>query len=330
MTVLIPAYKPDEYLVRQTEQLCRFNVLIVDDGSGEEYAEIFSRAEAAGAIVLRHENNRGKGAALKTGMKYLIENRPDEDVVTADADGQHLYEDIVKIAETVKHEQNCLIIGERNINEMPLRSKTGNTMTRIIYAIVTRNPVSDTQTGLRGIPSSLLNWAVSISGDRYEYEMNMLLSAAPNNITIKGVSITTKYIDNNSASHFNGLTDGARIYALILKHATVPVIMYLLEYVLTAALLGTTGSFAVALLIPRLINIVGDVLLNKNLTFRKKGALKIVLHYAISAVVAVGAMFILQAIASPWSVLYLKPLTDLVLFAAVYFIERILIYKETK
>ena len=328
MTVLIPAYKPDEKLVRQTEQLRGFNVLIVDDGSGEEYADIFRQSEAAGANVLKHDKNRGKGAALKTGINYLLENMPREDVVTADADGQHLYEDIVRLAEYMERENDCLVIGERNIKEMPLRSKTGNTLTRIAYSLVTRKPVSDTQTGLRGIPAKLLRWAAGIDGDRYEYEMNMLLSAAPANITIKGIPITTKYIDNNKGSHFHGLKDGARIYRLILKHASVPVIGYLAEYVLAIVLLGFTGNMAVSVLLPRLLNIAANILFNKNLNFRNKGSLKITLHYSLSVLSLLGTLFLFMLLDAGFAIAYLKPLADLALFIPVYFIEKKFIYMK--
>lgn len=328
MTVLIPAYKPDENLVQQAEQLKGFNVLIVDDGSGEEYRDIFRQAEIAGATVLRHDKNRGKGAALKTGINYLLGNMPEEDVVTADADGQHLYEDIVKIAEFMRSDKECLVIGERNIKEMPLRSKVGNTLTRILYSLVTRKPVEDTQTGLRGIPSKLLGWASNIEGDRYEYEMNMLLSAGPCNIIIKGVPITTKYIDNNKGSHFHGLKDGARIYRLILKHAAVPVAAYLAEYVLAIVLFVVTNELAISILLPRLINIIADILLNKNLTFRNKGAGKIAFHYVLSVLMLVSSLFLLRQLAAGSSLVYLKPIVDLVLFIPVYYIEKKFIYKD--
>ena len=98
--VIIPAYEPEEKLIPLTQQLIAKNleVVVVDDGSGENYLPIFTKL--TGATVLTHPENKGKGEALKTAYRYIKETHAHEEVaiVTADSDGQHSPEDIVRIA----------------------------------------------------------------------------------------------------------------------------------------------------------------------------------------------------------------------------------------
>ena len=103
VTVIIPAYKPDEKLISTLNDLTVAgfsDILVVDDGSGTEFAPIFDQVkEIPACTLLRHPVNRGKGAALKTAMTYFLDNRPEQaGVVTADADGQHLAKDIAAVS----------------------------------------------------------------------------------------------------------------------------------------------------------------------------------------------------------------------------------------
>lgn len=219
MTILIPAYKPDLHmpaLVREIrEQAPDMRVLVVDDGSGAEFEPVFIEAEAAGAVLLRHETNRGKGAALKTGFTYLKENGETEGCVTADADGQHTANDIFKVAALTAAHPGCLIMGGRKFNRpgVPLRSKAGNYATRFTFNLLCGQCIGDTQTGLRGIPADLLSDMCDVPGDRYEYEMQQLLRARQMDVELKETEIATVYLDeDNSASHFNPARDAMRVY----------------------------------------------------------------------------------------------------------------------
>ena len=101
MIILIPAYKPDQSLVRLAralrEQDPSAEILVIDDGSGSTYAPIFTELRIDGVTVQTHPANRGKGAALRTGIAWATANRPGEVIVTADADGQHLPHDIFRV-----------------------------------------------------------------------------------------------------------------------------------------------------------------------------------------------------------------------------------------
>ena len=210
--ILIPAYKPDESLISLLTTLkaqnCYSRILVVNDGSGAEYAPIFEKA-AALCEVTHHPVNRGKGAAIRTGLEILS----GMNVVTADCDGQHTPEDIKKIAAAI---DGSLVLGVRKKREMPVKSYVGNILTCLVFALKTGKWISDTQTGLRGIPASYIPASLTLAGDRYEYEMNVLMDACHRKLRIREIEIETVYIDNNRGTHFRALRDGLRIYKLIL------------------------------------------------------------------------------------------------------------------
>lgn len=219
--VLIPAYQPDQALIDTAAGLRErgFHVLIVDDGSGESYTGIFRKASAFGTI-LRKKVNHGKGAALKSGFHYIQNRRPDcKFVITADADGQHKPEDVARVSDFL-HEYGGLVIGSRQfLGDVPARSLFGNTITRSVFAAVSGVRVGDTQTGLRGFGVRLIPWLLTVPGERYEYEMNMLLDAARRKIPIAEVEIQTVYEAGNSSSHFDPVKDSVKIYRCIFRYA---------------------------------------------------------------------------------------------------------------
>ena len=200
---LIPAYQPTEILAKLVRQLylSGFWVVLVDDGSGKTYQWLFDRCVPY-AKVLHHEVNAGKGRALKTGLAEIIQHYDfSYVVVTVDADGQHCLEDVIAVCRIADRNPGALILGSRTLKErVPLRSRFGNTVTRLVYRISTGLNVHDTQTGLRAFHVSLIPVLLSIAGERYEYEMNVLLYCAREKIKIKEQEIETIYIDNNAAS----------------------------------------------------------------------------------------------------------------------------------
>lgn len=221
MLVLVPAYQPGEPLRTLLTGLRdeSADVVVVDDGSGPSSADVLQAAGDLGCTVLRHDTNRGKGAALKTGFRYVAQAHPGHDVVCADADGQHSLADIRQVAAAV-HSTGRMVLGVRRFDRRtPLRSRFGNTVTQVLFHAATGRHVTDTQTGLRGYPAHLLDRLVSIPGDRFEYEMNILLCAARDGVPIEQRQITTTYLDGNASSHFGALRDSARIYRPLLRFA---------------------------------------------------------------------------------------------------------------
>lgn len=222
IVVLIPAYNPTEDLIPLVNSLLNneFIVVIVNDGSLERTKYIFDKLDKERITLLVHDINKGKGQALKTGLEYIYNNLPCRGVITADADGQHIIDDIIKISETLKENDNCLILGSRfDTDSMPLGSKFGNRITRFVFKLATNKKVYDTQTGLRGIPFNYIKDFCSIPGQRYEYEINMLIYAIKKKIDIKEIGIHSIYIDNNKASSFHPFRDSCKIYKCIFKYS---------------------------------------------------------------------------------------------------------------
>ncbi|MBM2617832.1 glycosyltransferase family 2 protein [Actinoplanes sp. LDG1-06] len=208
MLLLLPVYQPSpdrlQALSAQFDQ-----VVIVDDGST-------TPVSVPGCVVLRHPFNLGKGAALKTGFAYAAREHPGSAVICADADGQHSAEDIRRVAERVE-QTGRLVLGVRRVRRMPARSRIGNAVTRSLFRAATGRWVRDTQTGLRGYPAGLLDWLGSIPGERFDYEMTVLLRAARDRHPIEQVPIATTYLNGNASSHFGSVRDAARIYRALLR-----------------------------------------------------------------------------------------------------------------
>ena len=147
-----------------------------------------------------------------------------------DADGQHLPDDMEKLLMKAAAEPMALIVGSRTIDRnVPWKSRMGNLITRRIFRMKTGVEVSDTQTGLRSFSTRLLDFMLDIEGERYEYEMNVLVTCAKANIPIIEVPIETIYHDKgNSCSHFRKVRDSVRIYRQLLKFSFVSFSSFLL------------------------------------------------------------------------------------------------------
>ena len=231
LTIVIPAYEPDDKLIGLVEQLNSSlenpDIVIVDDGSKDK--KIFeSLKNYSNVILLCHEVNKGKGAALKTAFKYINDNMKERIIVTADSDGQHAPKDIVKVYNFSKKYYKSLILGSRAFEgDVPKKSMFGNNVTRALMRMVFEYSFNDTQTGLRGFSSNLLPFLLEIKGERYEYEMNMLAEALKANIKIREIKIETIYNDGNKGTHFNPVKDFTKITLSILKY-TIPFFLSLI------------------------------------------------------------------------------------------------------
>lgn len=219
--VLIPAYEPDAELIPLVKRLKEngFGVLVVDDGSGPDYREIFDAVKEFGHVLV-HAHNRGKGAALKTGMAYIRDSMPQaKHFITCDADGQHRVEDVIRVQQQLEAGHKFVLTMRKQRKGIPLRSVVGNTMSRVVYALLTKRYLSDNQSGLRGFDCSYIDWLVQVEKDNYDYEMNMLYYAAKKAIPICTIPIEAIYINNNQSSHFHPVKDTVRIYRSLFKLA---------------------------------------------------------------------------------------------------------------
>ncbi|MCI7027547.1 MAG: bifunctional glycosyltransferase family 2/GtrA family protein [Eubacteriales bacterium] len=287
--ILIPAYKPDDKLVALTDQLLTHDdlkLVVVDDGSGEAFRPVFEALDKR-VTLISYPDNKGKGGALKTGIRYIMDHMPEcERLVTADADGQHRYADIRRVLDKSEEMPGALVLGSRAFDgDVPLRSRFGNAMTRQVFAIASGVKVRDTQTGLRGFDRDGMRLFVDVPGDRYEYEINMLLTAARAEMPIYEVTIETVYLNDNESSHFNPLKDSLRIYACILKFACSSLICFGIDYVLFQLLRTFIPLTWVSNLLARIVSASVNFTLNKKLVFKgNEKTLPAVLKYAALAV----------------------------------------------
>ncbi len=335
MIALIPAYKPEEKLIELSRSLFElgFRVVIVNDGSGEEYDDVFRNA-AEYALILRHDENRGKGRALKTGLR-CIENVfiPPYTVVTLDADGQHSVSDALSATKRAAQSPDSLVLGTRSFKgKVPPRSRIGNIITRTVFKISTGSSVSDTQTGLRAFSNRLIGTMINISGERYEYEMNVLMHCTKSGVEMIEVPIETIYIENNKSSHFNTITDSFRIYKEILCFSASSLASFFLDYGLYCALFGITGSVSVSNVTARLFSATANYTLNKKLVFGSRASVVgSAFKYAMLAVfVLLCNTTLLKLLVSYWGInaYGAKIVTEIMMFAVSYTAQKLFVFPK--
>ena len=250
--VLIPAYEPDEKLLQVLSELeeAGFSALVVNDGSGAEYDGIFEQA-AQTATVISLAQNGGKGAALRFGMNYIKTDCPDCDyVITCDADGQHLVSDVVRVSERLHSGADFVLTVRRQRHDIPFRSRFGNSLSRVVYALLTNQYLSDNQSGLRGFSVSHLDWMLKVRCDGYDYEMNMLYYANKQGIRITTLPIEAIYIGNNESSHFKPVQDTVRIYQSLFSSAAATFVAFAMMEIALLVLTFILGYHYITVTIP--------------------------------------------------------------------------------
>lgn len=341
--VLIPAYQPDKRLVVLVENLIlnRFPVLIVDDGSTAEHLEIFEEIkERFNCQIIKHEFNQGKGKALKTGFEHLLENKEITGCITVDADGQHLIEDICKVASELKKHPQALVLGSRNfdVDIVPLKSRLGNKITRFVTRFLIGQNITDTQTGLRGLSRLSMEKMIDLPGDRYEFEMNMLLHAKKLNITIIEVTIQTVYLDDNKSSHFNALLDSFRIYKQIFRFAVASSLSSLIDLAVFRLLFHFMDLFGfqhvvlIATVIARAVSSLFNFFANRKAVFQQLGDLKkqLLSYYILALIIMFMSWWGVLQLSKIVSIdiIWIKLLVDSVLFMLSFTVQKKLIFRR--
>ncbi|MGT2911582.1 glycosyltransferase [Streptococcus cameli] len=340
--LVIPAYEPDNKLLALLEDVYKHldcHVLIINDGSSHQAKAIFEQAERYGTII-HHKRNLGKGQALRTAFQYIHDRNQDTVIVTADADGQHAVADIDRVAQAAKHLPNQLILGVRQFsNDIPLRSQVGNKLTRLLFKLQTGVAVSDTQTGLRAFQSSMIPFMLGISGNRYEYEMNMLTSASQR-YTITEIPIQTIYIDDNESSHFRPIRDSLLIYKNLFQFALSSFSGFLIDYLVYAVtLLTLAGAPTIVRLflansLSRVTSSVCNYNLNKLLVFKNKDSNSITGPAYFALVVALficdtTLLYVFHKMLG-LNLYWVKIAVGILLFFVSWFVQKQFIFKERK
>lgn len=347
VSLVIPAYKPDEKLLTTLREAAEHfaDILVVDDGSGEEFAPIFQAAEEIPqCTLLRHPFNRGKGAALKTAITYFLKERPDfAGVVTADADGQHRTKDILAVAKAMA-ESGEVTLGCRDFSgaDVPPKSRFGNRITIGVFRLFFGMKIRDTQTGLRAFPKESLPLMVAVEGDRYEYETQMLFAMSRVKMPLRQVAIETVYIEENRSSHFRVVRDSLRIYGLILKYlfssAAASVVDALSFFVLKILLphgIGAIPATFPAAFLARAISSLVNYLINAKVVFGEQTSRRSLLRYYFLVVVQItlsaAAVFLLEhllVIRAAWLSTLIKMIVDTMLFFFSFRIQHKWVFNE--
>lgn len=222
--IVIPTLEPDEHFTTYVNKLIAHgfdSILVVNDGSGQEYESVFEElARQPQVSILSHAVNLGKGRALKNALNQFLtmeNNNQYTGIITVDSDGQHQIADVIKIRNAMLMDPSKLYLGSRNFdqNGVPQKSSFGNKTISFIFKMLYGRKVTDTQTGLRGIPKSIVESFVALKGEGFEYEMNMLIAAVLSHIEIEEITIQTVYFDDNSQTNFRPVTDSVAIISLV-------------------------------------------------------------------------------------------------------------------
>lgn len=334
IALLIPIYKPNDRVLPFLESMKAgdfFLFVVVDDGSGEEYAPIFEKiSEMPSFRVISYEKNGGKGHALKEGYSFILKEHPEvEGIVTADGDGQHRYEGILKVRDALSENPGSLVMGVRDFKAPGIlkHNKFGNSFSRLYFKLSTHVTLSDTQTGLRGIPSNLFPLGLETPGSRYDYEMNFLTDAVKEAPLVQ-VSIATIY-DDNKDSHFRPLVDSLIIYRTPIIYVLVALLSFGIDeglFYLFATVLSSELVYKVliATVSARLISGAFNFFGNYFLVFRRNGGfLKKLGKYSVLFFVNTGLSFALVYAFSylPSSLSVIKIVVDAILFVVNYFFQ---------
>lgn len=334
--LIIPTLNPTNVLVDLVGRLQSSgfrNIAVINDGSAPDCLGPFEAAVALGARLITHDRNLGKGNALKSGFKYGLENKF-QVVVTLDADGQHLPIDVLAVANAALSQKvPSAVLGVRRfVGDVPLRSRFGNELTQWLFWKLSGVRVRDTQTGLRAFPADLLSSLQTLQGNRYEYEMNVLIHLAESKCPIIEVPISTVYLDGNNGSHFRPLLDSIRIYAVLLRDGFLSLSSFGLDIALFNIVLAFTGSIFAATYVARLFSGTYNFLGNRYFVFRRLGtqSLKneIVGYVLLAVVLALASSVMVNSLVQQLTLnpTLCKIAVDLSLYVCSFLVRRYLVF----
>lgn len=374
--VIIPALDPDERLIEYCEDLLRKHggpIVLVDDGSCNEKQSIFDRmAKKDGIIVIHHPYNLGKGRALKNSFAQVaiwsgmdvsdyelsegirVDYGSEENigelfagamgVITADSDGQHSVKDVIAISEEIAKGASELVLGARDFDSdnVPARSETGNKITRFLFRLLYRTRLVDTQTGLRGVSMDLIPTYLQCKGERFEFELDMLIVSARTKIPMKEIPIETIYENANEGTHFRTIVDSCAVYRVLFG----PFLLYLISSVTSFVI--DILIFQVALLIlafapegsriyastivARVVSSIYNYLINKKLVFGKEGdGAKTAVGYYLLVIVQMflsGSLVLLVHKILPIPETVIKVMVDTLLFVVSFQVQKRIIFRK--
>lgn len=294
--VLIPSYRPDGRLIETVAALkgAGFErIIIVDDGSGAEYAHFFTQAERSfSAVVLRHSVNMGKGRALKTGFCYILDRYPSLCAVAVDGDGQHSAAAAAVAAELAEANPDALILACRRFlrhKAMPFPNLIGNLSTKAAFFLLTGIRFADTQCGLRAYPPAVMRLLCNVAGDRFEFESNTLLAVRQLGLSVVEFDTDVTYAPSDEyVSTYRRAADSARIFRCLVNFTLSPLLLGLLSSILLLCLTSMSAAPAMNGVTAFFCVLAGKLLLALCSKRKLFGAV-----YAFSAAALYGTLFLL-------------------------------------
>ncbi|MEZ0390689.1 MAG: glycosyltransferase [Pseudobdellovibrionaceae bacterium] len=338
MLILIPAYNPNDQLIKLTQELVRAlpqaEVIVVNDGSSDGSADIFSQLRKFEQVeVLQHALNFGKGRAIKTAINHGLLKYPDCDrMITVDADGQHQIADLLKMVESPLRADEILL-GVRHLPsaKTPLRSLFGNRSMSLLFFVLTGINLKDTQTGLRAFSPKLAKDFLILSADRYEFEMDMLIWCRKNKIRFRQVPIETVYIDDNQSSHFNPILDSLKISFTMLRFAFSSLLTSMLDMAVFTLLFSLSGQLLMSLLGGRALAAIFNFSFNRKAVFKKagRGWASFFEYLILLGLMTSAAYYMIQSLVewTGWPVLAAKVISETTIFILNFSVQRVFIFR---
>ncbi len=337
IALLIPAWEPSALLTALAADLVARGfdtLLIVDDGSSAATRPIFDKiAVMPGIELLRHAVNLGKGRALKTGFNHLLTTKARYiGVVTADADGQHTADDIERVAQALLENISRPVLGSRDFGrDVPLRSRLGNVLTRRVFGFLTGTRLTDTQTGLRGLPTELLPELLALDGERYEYEMTVLAHLCRSGQIPIELPITTIYIETNRGSHFNPVWDSMRIYFVLLRFYASSLLAAGVDLAVFSLCFALSHKLLLSVIVGRLSSLI-NYAVNRRFVFHNHapvpGSLR--RYYLLAVIVAAVSYSLILVLTTyaHWNIFLAKISVDILLSLVSFSAQRTFVFRR--
>jgi glycosyltransferase involved in cell wall biosynthesis len=341
LTAVIPAYNPPEEFVSLVGQLAASDferIIVVNDGSDRDRDPLFQAIERVEKVtLLRHAVNLGQGAALKTGLNHAYCHFVDlMGVVTIDADGQHLLVDVLRVADALKRNPETLVLGARAFDtNVPFRSRIGNRITRFLFRLLVGQKLSDTQSGLRGIPRPCIPRLLKIGSNGFEFNLDVLLTWKYWGLRIIEQPIQTVYIKGNESSHFNPIVDSMRIYFVLFRFTIASLSAALIDYTVFILTYALCANLLAAQALARMVAMIFNYFVVKKLVFCSgEEVVKTFPKYAVLALFSGSVSYLLirgLTSFSPLPVLAAKAIVESLIFFANFAIQREFIFvKQTE
>lgn len=337
IALIVPAYRPNLNLVHLVDALApEFErIVVIDDGSGSAFLAFFDAASRSPQVeVLRHARNRGKGSALKTGIEHALSTgTPVAGVITADADGQHRPEDVLRVRDRFLQNPESMVLGSRAFDtEVPWRSRFGNSATRLAMRVVAGQKLIDTQTGLRAIPRQFAESVLSLPAAGYEFEMDMLMLARERRLQVSEEPIQTVYEQGNASSHFNPLVDSMRIYFVLLRFSSASLLTAVLDNLAFFLAYSSGAGLLAAQIVGRMAAVAFNYALVRGAVFYSRDRHSVALPRYLTLVAVSGTVAYLGirglVALQDTPVLWAKILVESLLFFVNFSVQRYWVFRK--